>query len=295
MSDFTANPAPTEPTLPTTETPRTLRTAEYKAGTPSGGIMENGGRHGNVQFAGLPDGLRNHIIAVFSELVGTYLFLLFAYVIAQIANEDRRLDKEGSNPNQLVMISFGFGFSVMVSCFIFFRISGGQLNPAVSLTLALVRAISPVRAALLMVTQVVAGIAAAATADALTPGPILFADSLGGGASRSRGLFIEMFTTFLLCTTVCFLAVEKHRATYMAPMVIGFALFIGHLFAVYYTGAGINPARAFGPNVVMGSFPNYHWIYWVGPILGSFLAAALHYILKFLHYETSNPGQDAEY
>jgi aquaporin related protein len=94
---------------------------------------------------------------------------------------------------------------------------------------------------------------------------------------------------------VLFLAVEKHRATFMAPMVIGFALFIGHLFAVFWTSAGINPARSFGPNVVMGEFPNYHWIYWVGPIIGSILAAALHYLLKFLRYETANPGQDSDY
>ena len=79
-------------------------------------------RHGNVQFAGLPDGSRNHIIAVFGELLGTYMFFLFGYVIAQIANSDKHLDKEGSNPAQLIMIAFGFGFSVMVSCYVFFRV-----------------------------------------------------------------------------------------------------------------------------------------------------------------------------
>lgn len=231
---------------------------------------------------------------MFGELTGTFMFLLFAYVIAQIANSDTA-PKTGANPAQLVMIAFGFGFSVMVCCFVFYRISGGQLNPAVTLTLALIGAISPVRALLLVPTQLVAAIAAAAAADGLTPGPILFADRLGGDASRTRGLFIEMFTTFMLCMTVAFMAVEKHRATHMAPMVIGFALFIGHLFAVYYTGAGINPARAFGPDVVLASFPSYHWIYWVGPILGSFLAATLHYAMKTLRYESANPGQDAEY
>jgi aquaporin rerated protein, other eukaryote len=245
-------------------------------------------------FSGLPDSVRNHIIAMWGELTGTFMFLLFAYVIAQIANSDTA-PKTGANPAQLIMIAFGFGFSVMVACFVFFRISGGQLNPAVTLTLVLIRAISPLRGLLLFPVQIVAGIAAAAAADGLTPGPILFADRLGGGASVSRGLFIEMFATFMLCMTVAFMAVEKHRATHMAPMVIGFALFIGHLFAVYYTGAGVNPARAFGPDVVMASFPGYHWIYWVGPILGSLLAATLHYSMKFLHYETANPGQDAEY
>ncbi|ANB11404.1 Aqy1p [Sugiyamaella lignohabitans] len=247
------------------------------------------------RVAGLSDDLRNHLIAVIGEFVGTFMFLFFAYVIAQIANSDKRLDKEGSNPSQLIMISFGFGFSVMCQVFVFYRISGGQLNPAVTLSLALVRAITPLRAILLVPTQLIAGIAAAAAASAITPGPVLFANSLGGGESRSRGVFLEMFATALLTQVVLFLAVEKHRATFMAPMVIGFALFLGHLLCVYYTGAGINPARSFGPNVVMGSFPDYHWIYWVGPILGSFLSAGLHYMLKFLNYETANPGQDSDF
>ena len=246
---------------------------------------------------GLPDNLRNHIIAVIGEFVGTFLFLLFAELIAQIANQSPDIPQPGggSNPPQLVMIALGFGFSVMTNCFIFFRISGGQLNPAVSLTLALVRAISPLRAVLLIFAQFVAGIAAAGAVSAMTPGPIAFNNSLGAGTSRTQGLFIEMFAAALLCITVLFMAVEKHRGTYLAPLAIGISLFVGHLFAVYYTGAGINPARSLGPNVIMRSFPNYFWIYFVGPFMGSFFSALLHYLLKFLHYETANPGQDAEY
>ncbi|VVT58720.1 uncharacterized protein SAPINGB_P006350 [Magnusiomyces paraingens] len=247
------------------------------------------------RILGLPDSLRNHLIAVIGEFVGTFLFLLFAFFIAQIANQDKTIESPNSNPAQLIMISFGFGFGVMVNVFIFFRISGGQLNPAVTLTLMLVRAITPTRAVLLWITQMTAGMAAAGAVSAMTPGPIAFANGLGGGASRTQGLFIEMFGTAMLCITVLFMAVEKHRATFMAPMVIGFSLFIGHLLAVFYTGAGLNPARSFGPCIAKREFPNYHWIYWVGPILGSGFSALLHYILKYLNYETANPGQDAEY
>ena len=61
---------------------------------------------------------------------------------------------------------------------------------------------------------------------------------------------------------------------------------------VYFTGAGVNPARAFGPAVVTHVFPGYHWIYWIGPILGSLVAAGLYKFMKILEYETANPGQD---
>lgn len=104
-----------------------------------------------------------------------------------------------------------------------------------------------------------------------------------------------MFLTALLVFTIFMLAAEKHRATFIAPIGIGLALFIGHLAGVRFTGgtfpslirdstivgnfadmspaaAGINPARAFGPAVVNGSFPDYHWIYWIGPLLGALLA-----------------------
>src|ERR1700742_4782451 len=64
------------------------------------------------------------------------------------------------------------------------------------------------------------------------------------------------------------------------------------LAAVYFTGAGMNPARAFGPAVINHSFPGYHWIYWVGPLLGSLVAAAFYHILEFFDWKTANPGQD---
>ncbi|KAK9476833.1 aquaporin-like protein [Lipomyces japonicus] len=240
------------------------------------------------RILGLSDTVRNELVAMIGEFVGTYLFLFFAYATAQAANADT----VSSNPSQLTMIALGFGFSLAANVWTFFRVSGGLFNPAVSLSLALIGAITPLRAALLSVSQTLAGICAAAAVSALTPGPILFANALGPGVSKTRGLFIEMFLTAQLCITILMLAAERHRARHMAPLPIGFALFIGHLVGVYFTGAGINPARSFGPCVAIPSFPVYHWIYWVGPGLGAFLAAGLYRTLKFLQYETANPGQD---
>ena len=60
---------------------------------------------------------------------------------------------------------------------------------------------------------------------------------------------------------------------------------------VNYTGGSLNPARSFGPAVVAG-FDKHHWIYWLGPILGSLLATGFYRLLKVLEYETVNPGQD---
>jgi len=86
--------------------------------------------------------------------------------------------------------------------------------------------------------------------------------------------------------------VEKHKATFIAPIGIGLSLFIAELTGVFFTGGSVNPARSFGPAVVTGQFHTYHWIYWVGPILGGLLASGFYKFIKGLEYETVNPGQD---
>lgn len=64
---------------------------------------------------------------------------------------------------------------------------------------------------------------------------------------------------------------------------------------VYYTGGSVNPARTFGPDVVLHSFYHYHWIYWVGPILGAIVAAGFYFLMKALEYETVNPAADSDH
>ena len=63
---------------------------------------------------------------------------------------------------------------------------------------------------------------------------------------------------------------------------------------VYYTGGSLNPARTLGPCVVLRAFETYHWIYWVGPLLGTLLACGFYKFIKVLEYETANPGQDID-
>jgi aquaporin related protein len=67
------------------------------------------------------------------------------------------------------------------------------------------------------------------------------------------------------------------------------------LTGVYFTGGSLNPARSFGPAVVNVSFSHYHWIYWLGPVLGSVVAAGFYKFIKILEYETANPDQDMDH
>ncbi|KAL6251456.1 Aquaporin-1 [Rhinocladiella similis] len=244
----------------------------------------------------LPLSLKNHFIAMMGEFAGTFLFLLFAFGGTNVVNaapEQGQPVDLAANPAKLLFISLCFGMSLAVNAWVFFRISGGLFNPAVSLGMMIVGAVPYERGCLIIVSQILGGIASAAVVSCLLPGPLNVRTSLGGGTSIAQGLFIEMFLTAQLVFTIFMLAAEKHRATFIAPVGIGLSLFIAELMGVYYTGGSLNPARSFGPCVVLHSFYSYHWIYWVGPILGSLLASGFYMFIKALEYETVNPEQDA--
>ena len=167
-----------------------------------------------------------------------------------------------------------------------------MFNPAVTVGLCLIRAVPVLRGLLVIPAQVAGAIVSATVVRFIFPGPLAVTTSLNGGTSIAQGLFIEMFLTTQLVFTIFMLAVEKHRATFLAPLGIGMSLFIAELAGVFYTGGSLNPARSFGPCVANLDFPTSHWIYWAGPILGAILAAGFYYLFKALRYETANPGQD---
>lgn len=82
---------------------------------------------------------------------------------------------------------------------------------------------------LLIVAQILGAITAAALVSGLFPGPLSVTTTLSKNTSITRGLFIEMFLTSMLLLTIFMLAAEKHRATFIAPLGIGLALFIAEL------------------------------------------------------------------
>ncbi|KAI1077303.1 aquaporin-like protein [Whalleya microplaca] len=243
----------------------------------------------------LPLTVKNHVIAVASEFAGTFMFLLFALggtnAVNQAPQQGQPTDL-AANPAKLLFISLCFGMSLAVNAWVFFRISGGLFNPAVTVGMMIVGAVGYLRGVLVIISQIAGGIAASAVILGIQPGSLTVGTSLGGGTSVVQGLFIEMFLTAQLVFTIFMLAAEKHRATFIAPIGIGLSLFIAELMGVYYTGGSLNPARSFGPNVVLAKFETYHWIYWVGPLLGSLLASAFYIAIKALEYETVNPEQD---
>lgn len=250
-------------------------------------------------FKMIPNKIRNHFVAMSGEFVGTFMFLFFAFAGTQVANTpatsagSQSTDlPQGPNPSQLLYISLAFGFSLAVNAWVFFRVSGGLFNPAVTLGLCLIGGVPWARGGLVFIAQMLGAMASAGVVKALFPGPLAVTTSLGGSTSKAQGLFIEMFLTAQLIFTIFMLAAEKHKGTYLAPVGIGLSLFISELAGVYYTGGSLNPARSFGPCVANASFPSEHWIYWLGPVLGALVASGFYWFIKSLEYESANPGQD---
>jgi aquaporin related protein len=99
----------------------------------------------------------------------------------------------------------------------------------VSLGMMLIGAVSYTRGGLIIISQLLGGIAAAGAVSGLFPGPLAVQTSLGGGTSVVQGLFIEMFLTAQLVFTIFMLAAEKHKATFIAPVGIGLSLFTAEL------------------------------------------------------------------
>ncbi|EME38831.1 hypothetical protein DOTSEDRAFT_48331 [Dothistroma septosporum NZE10] len=158
--------------------------------------------------------------------------------------------------------------------------------------MALIGGVTWTRAGLVFIAQLLGSMAAAGIVQALFPGPMAVSTTLGGDTSIVRGLFIEMFLTAELVFTIFMLAAEKHKGTFIAPIGIGLALFVAELTGVYFTGGSLNPARSFGPCVVLRNFTGYHWIYWLGPALGALVAVGFYRFVKMLEYETANPGAE---
>lgn len=236
----------------------------------------------------LPSTARNNLVAVLGEFTGTFLFLFFAFAGTQIATSSSpTLDLTA-----LIFIALAFGLSLTANVWAFYRVTGGAFNPAVTLALFLVGGLPAVRSILVVISQLVGGIAAAAVVSALFPGELGVATTLGRGTSVVQGLFIEMFLTAQLVFVIIMVAAEKHKATFLAPAAIGAAFFLTQLTGVCFTGGSLNPARSLGPAVVNAQFPGYFWIYVVGPGLGALLASAFYSLLKYLRWKECNPGQD---
>jgi MIP family channel proteins len=191
-----------------------------------------------------------------------------------------------SGENLLVIaLAHGIILAVMVAAMM--HVSGAQFNPAVSIALATRGKQSWSQAISFSVFQILGGIAAAFLLKATMVPAYPFAnthigETLGiysGSAgpemiSAWRVLVLEALAAFFLMWVIMGVAVDSKNKQHVgiAALAIGGVVAADILCFGPLTGASMNPARSFGPALVVGDW-TLQWCYWVGPIVGAALAA----------------------
>jgi aquaporin rerated protein, other eukaryote len=154
------------------------------------------------------------------------MFLWFAFAGTQVANipsgnsagNSTSGGATGFSAIVLLYIAVVFGFSLMVNVWVFFRISGGLFNPAVTLAMWLTGAVPVARAVCLLCAQIAGSIAASALVLVQFPTALNVRTTLAGNTSIVQGVFIEAVLTAELVFTILMLAKEKHKATFIVSI-----------------------------------------------------------------------------
>ncbi|MGE5744029.1 MAG: MIP/aquaporin family protein [Gemmatimonadota bacterium] len=205
---------------------------------------------------------------MFAEFLGTALFV-FIGAGSVVANA---MTAGGVTPLGIAL-AHGVGMAILISSLM--GISGGHLNPAVSLGVFVAGRIDGRTLGRYVLAQLVGGIAGAAllkllfastAVRAVTAGAPQLSLNIGFG----QGIAIEAVFTFFLVSAVFGTAISS-EAPKIGGFGIGLAIFVSALVVGGLTGAALNPARAFGPALVAWSFHSQA-VYWIGPLAGGALA-----------------------
>jgi len=217
--------------------------------------------------------------ALLAEFVGTFTLVFIG--VGVIATDFITNSSVGLTG---IALALGLTIAAIVSATVV--ISGGHINPAITIGFLTTGKIDLKTAAGYIVSQCLGAIFAAFLIKQCIPAEALTAIRMGTPAvsnlasvTVSMALITELILTFILMFVIYGTVVDK-RASKLGSLFIGSAVAIGIFMGGPISGAAMNPARHLGPALMGGGLENT-WIYWVGPIIGSVLAAMLyHHVLS---------------
>lgn len=210
--------------------------------------------------------------AYLAEFIGTFtlIFIGVGAIAADFLNG-------GESGLTGIALAHGLAIAVMISATA--AISGGHLNPAVTIGLFFAKKIDAINAIGYVIAQCLGATAAAFLIKMCVPEAALNEVNMGipaltEGVSVGMGLLTEIILTFFLVFVVYGTAVDK-RAPKMGGLFIGLTVALDILMGGPITGAAMNPARYLGPAIIGGDLSDI-WLYWLGPVLGGILAAVTY-------------------
>ena len=209
-----------------------------------------------------------------AELIGTF-GLVFGGCATIIANYKSPLSPV------LVALSFGVVIAIMVAATL--HISGGHINPAVSIGLWATRHLPTKDLFVYLLAQLIGAILAALALLAVFGYAALVSTvtlpTPAEHLSAIQATSIEAIGTAFLVFVIAATATDAQGVGKLAPFAIGAAILVGALWAGPLTGASFNPARSIGPALIAGNF-NDLWMYIVGPIVGGIVGAVLYQLIR---------------
>jgi MIP family channel proteins len=226
-----------------------------------------------------------------AEFVGTFALVFFG-AGAICADQYLRTSSNGQSGLGLLGIALAYGLTVAVMLSSLGHISGGHFNPAISIGFWVTRKLSTFDTLAFAVVQLAGGVAAAYLLRQLPVdvwGPVqLGTPDLASGITRTSGMILEGVMTFFLVFVFFATSVDEGGAfNKIAGVATGMIVTVAALFGGPFTGAALNPARAFGPALAANRWNN-HGIYWIGPLAGGILAGWLYDVL-FLSKKIASP------
>lgn len=171
-----------------------------------------------------------------------------------------------------------FGLVVLAMVYTTGHISGCHINPAVTLSFAATGRF-PWRQVLPYISAQLVGATIAALALRSILGPDAPLGMTIPSDTVSQSLILEVIITFLLMFVIAGVATDSRAVGELAGIAIGGVVALLSLFAGPISGAGMNPARSFGPALVEGHM-DLMWIYALGPITGAVLGAFAYQLIR---------------
>jgi aquaporin Z len=210
---------------------------------------------------------------LFSELFGTFLLVVVAAGGGVVA-----ADSHGAVTRAAAVTAPG----LMVMAIILFMgaVSGAHLNPAVTVGFTLRGDFPWKRVPGYVVTQLAgAALACLFVKAVLGSGNELGATLPGPHIAEWKAMAIEAFLTLGLVSTILGTASRAQNVGTLSAVAVGGYIALAGLWSSPISGASMNPARSFGPDLIRGDFAHF-WIYLVGPLLGGLLAVVAAYLLR---------------
>lgn len=215
------------------------------------------------------DSLKKYV----AEFIGTLVLVLFACGTAAVVG------CSATAGTGYLLTALAFGLVIVAMAYSIGNISGCHINPAVTIAMLVSKKISLKDAIGYMIAQFIGATCGAAILMALVGAETgLGANALYQG-SIAKSLIIEVILTFVFVIAILGVT-SKVENSAVAGIVIGLSLTLVHILGISFTGTSVNPARSFGPALLVGGEAlTSVWVFIVAPLVGGILAALVYMYL----------------